>query len=303
MRSHIRRFFVVAPLCVWFLAQPAAALDLNNLFNQLNNNPDLVNAIGSTVKNLSDANRTIGPKEEQEIGNGLASNMLGAAPLVADASLQRYVNDVGVWVASQSEAVGVNWRFGVIDTNTINSFAMPGGIVFITRGLLAQMHSEAELACVLGHETTHVLRHHHVRAIQSGAGKDALGNALQGVVAYKGNQQAQQIGANLASGFSEVYVRGLDKDDEFAADITGMVLCARAGYNPYALPAVLQTLDALNPQDSNLQLMFSTHPSPRARLDKIDQVVGDRLEPWASGTENTSRFNAIAAKYGVKTAP
>ncbi|GGP23403.1 M48 family metalloprotease [Silvimonas iriomotensis] len=278
-------------------AAPVQAANLGDILNQLNNNPDLVNAIGGTVKNLTNANRTIGPQEEQEIGNGLASNMLGAAPLVNDSNLQRYVNDVGVWVASQSGATGINWRFGVIDTNTINSFAMPGGVVFITKGLLAQLHSEAELACVLGHESTHVLRHHHIRAIQSAAGKDALSNALQGVVAYKGNQQAQQIGANLASGFSEVYVRGLDKSDEFEADINGMVLCARAGYNPYALPAVLQTLDALNPQDSNLQMMFSTHPSPRARLDKIDQVVGDRLEPWASGTENTLRFGAATARY------
>jgi predicted Zn-dependent protease len=276
---------------------PVEAANLNDILNQLNNNPDLVNAIGGTVKNFANANRTIGPQEEQQIGNGLASNMLGAAPLVNDPNLQRYVNDVGVWVASQSGVTGINWRFGVIDTNTINSFAMPGGVVFITKGLLAQLHSEAELACVLGHESTHVLRHHHIRAIQSAAGKDALSNALQGVVAYKGNQQAQQIGANLASGFSEVYVRGLDKSDEFEADINGMVLCARAGYNPYALPAVLQNLDALNPQDSNLQMMFSTHPSPRARLDKIDQVVGDRLEPWSGGTENTIRFGAATAHY------
>lgn len=288
------------------LATSAFALDLNNVLDKLNNNPDLVNALSGTVKGVVDANRTITPQEEQSIGNGLASNMLGAAPLVKDEALQRYVNDVGAWVASQSGASGVKWRFGVIDTDTINSFAMPGGVVLVTRGLLGQMQSEAQLACVLGHESTHVLRHHHLRAIQSSAGRDALSNAVQGAIAYKGSNAGKQIGANLASGFSEVYVRGLDKDDEFEADITGMVLCARAGYNPYALAAVLQNLDALNPADGNLQLLFATHPTPRTRLDKIDAVVDDQLEPYASGVENTVRFQSFAKRYskvGLTTTP
>ncbi len=288
---------LASPMLV--LAAPAQALDLNGVLDKLNNNPDLVNALSGTVKGVVNANRSISPQEEQSIGDGLASNMLGAAPLVNDAALQRYVNDVGTWVASQSGASGFNWRFGVIDTDTINSFAMPGGIVLLTRGLLGQMQSEAQLACVLGHETTHVLRHHHLRAIQSSAGRDALSNAVQGAIAYKGSNAGKQIGANLASGFSEVYVRGLDKDDEFEADVSGMVLCARAGYNPYALAAVLQALDALNPTDGNLQLLFATHPSPRARLDKIDAVVGAQLEPMPTASKTlraSSRLPSATAR-------
>ena len=294
----LRTLIVVAALSLCIA--PAYA-DLNNILDKLNNNPDLVNALSGTVKGLADANRSIGPQEEQSIGDGLASNMLGAAPLVNDPALQQYINNVGTWVASQADASTVKWRFGVIDTATINSFAMPGGVVFVTRGLLAQLQSEAQLACVLGHEATHVLRHHHLRAIQSAAGRDALSNAVQGAIAYNGSNTGKQIGANLASGFSEVYVRGLDKGDEFEADVTGMVLCARAGYNPYALVAVLQTLGALNPADGNLQLLFATHPSPRERLDKIDTVVGDQLEPYAGGTENTLRFDAFAKRYGKPT--
>ncbi|GAA5786218.1 peptidase M48 [Chitiniphilus shinanonensis] len=278
-------------LCALALAAalPAQALDLGKIVDKLNENPDLVNAVGGVIQNTVDANRTIGPQEEATIGDGLAANLLGAAPLVKDAELQRYVNQVGQWLASRSDSPGLNWRFGVIDSPNVNSFATPGGVILITRGLYRELRNESELAGVLAHEINHVLLHHQIRAIQSGKGREALGSALQGFTSYKqGN--ARQLGANAISGMSEVFVRGLDKDDEYEADVRGMVLAARAGYNPYSLVSVLQTLGEINPSDSTVQLMFSTHPTPAERLNKIDQVVGDKLERYADGVEETRRF-------------
>jgi predicted Zn-dependent protease len=283
------------------LAQPALALDLGNLLKPLGGNDSdsksgVINNVFDAGKSLYEANRDIGPEEEKLIGDGLAANVLGATPLMNNQALQRYVNQVGRWVADQAGKTPVNWRFGVTDDPDLNSFSTPGGAILITKGLLLKLRNESELACVLGHEVTHTLKHHHTRAIQASKGKDALGSVLQGVVAYKGNSTNHQLGANAIKGISEVQVRGLDKGDEFEADIEGMVLCARAGYNPYALVGVLQTLDAINPADEGVALMFGTHPSPADRLAKIDEIVGDKLDAYAGGIEDTARFRSIVGR-------
>ena len=131
----------------------AQALDLN-----LNK---LVDMVGKT-KNL----KTVDEAGEVEIGQGVAANLLGAAPLVNDEALQAYVNQLGWWLAQQTERRDLNWRFGVLDTDSVNAFAAPGGYVFITKGLLLNMRSEAELAGVLAHEISHVLQRHHLNYIK-----------------------------------------------------------------------------------------------------------------------------------------
>ncbi|KAF0812036.1 Beta-barrel assembly-enhancing protease [Andreprevotia sp. IGB-42] len=297
---------IAAVLLPLLIAQPALAIDLGNLLKPLSGNNadskgDIVNSVFDAGKNLIEANRDIGPAEEKVLGDGLAANILGAQPLLNNPAVQRYVNQIGRWVADQAGQSGVAWRFGVTDDPDLNSFSTPGGAILITKGLLLKLRNEAELACVLGHEVTHTLKHHHTRAIQASKGKDALGNVLQGVVSYKGGSANHQLGANAIKGLSEVQVRGLDKNDEFEADINGMVLCARAGYNPYALVGVLQTLDAVNPQDGSVALMFGTHPSPAERLSKIEELAGDKLDAYAGGTEDTARFRSIVGK--LPTAP
>ena len=299
----MKRTLSVALLAM-LLAQPALALDLGDLLKPLTKDNSgggtdtsgVISNVIDATKSLTEANRTISPQEEKVIGDGLAANILGARPLLNNQAVQHYVNEVGRWVADQAGPNDINWRFGVIDDMDINSFSTPGGAILITKGLLLKLRSEAELACVLGHEATHTLKHHHTRAIQASQNKDAFGHILQGIVAYKGNGQNQQLGANVIKGVSEVQVRGLDKGDEFEADINGMVLCARAGYNPYALVGVLQTLDEINPADSSVALMFATHPSPSERLSKIDEVVGDKLDAYANGLDDTARFHSIVGR-------
>jgi predicted Zn-dependent protease len=250
-------------------------------------NLDLNHAIES-VKNVGRATKEIGEPEEIAIGRDLAATLLGAAPLVNDPAMQRYVNNVGRWLAAQTERPGLPWQFGVLDAPQINAFAVPGGTVFITRGLLEKMKSEAELAGVLGHEITHVLKKHHLKAIQKGAMTALAGDALQMAV------QNRNAAANekLVSFGKEMYSRGLDKDDEFEADRVGVVIAARAGYDAYGLPAVLQTLQAMNPQDSGLALMFKTHPAPAARLDALDAKMQPTLDAWSGQPQLAERFRA-----------
>ncbi|HMJ50227.1 MAG TPA: M48 family metalloprotease [Burkholderiales bacterium] len=241
--------------------------------------------------------RDVNEKEEVEIGSGIASNLLGAAPLVPDANVQKYVNLIGSWVAQQSERSNLQWHFGVLDTNDVNAFATPGGYVFITKGLLLKMQSEAELAGVLGHEIGHVLKKYHLKAIQKNAQMGLFADAFS-IAAQSGKNTAaftKVVGAG-----TELYARGLDKEDEFEADRIGVVLAARAGYDPYGLPLVLQTLADLNPQDSSLALMFKTHPAPTARLEALGKEM-TVLDRYAAQPELATRFvKTLGSRQEIK---
>ncbi len=216
--------------------------------------------------------------------------LLTTAPLVEDAALQRYVNRVGRWVALHTERPELEWHFGVLDTDTVNAFAAPGGYIFITRGLMARLRSEAELAGVLAHECVHVLERHHLQAVQKGARLDLAAAVVGSAVENDKRQQLDRI----ASGFKELYARGLDKEDEFSADRKGMVIATRAGYSPYGLAASLQTLAAMDPGDSSLAFMFKTHPGPGQRLERLDPDF-PRLEAFAGQPEVDARFERFAA--------
>lgn len=227
------------------------------------------------------------PSREEEIrlGREIAGNLLGAAPLVQDAQLQAYVNKVGRWVALQSNRPDWPWHFGVIESEDLNAFAAPGGWVLITKGLYRNLKNEAELAGVLGHEIGHVVRKHHLKLLQKqqllSAGAGLLGGKLG-----KDNQTVQKV---IGSG-AEVCARSLDKDAEFEADRIGVVLSARAGYEPYGLPEVLQTIGHASKDDSRVTLLFKTHPHPDDRLAKLGDAIGDRLDPVQDGKTLDQRF-------------
>lgn len=236
--------------------------------------------------------------QEAELGAGVASNLLGAAPLVNDAELQRYVNRVGLWLALQTERSDVTWRFGVLDTADLNAFATPGGYIFITRGLFGILRTEAELAGVLAHEIAHVLQKHHLNAIQknaaTGIGADALGIFLD----QKASGLKREALGRLVGTGTEIYARGLDRDDELEADRMGVVIAARAGYDPYGLAAVLQRLDAVNPEAGPVALMFKTHPKPADRLQALERILAPGLEPYAAQPAVAERFLGEATRTG-----
>src|SRR3954470_13413035 len=174
--------------------------------------------------------------DEFKIGRQLAGNLLGAVPLSKDAKVQRYVNRVGRWVASQSDRPELKWYFGVLDSDDVNAFALPGGYVFVTRGLFNLLASEAELAGVLGHEVGHVMLQHHLKVLQQsqmvGVVSGLVGSQVGGDVVTQG----------LLGKGAEAVARGLDKSAEFEADRVGVVLAVRAGYSPYGLPGALRKI-------------------------------------------------------------
>jgi predicted Zn-dependent protease len=245
-----------------------------------------INKLLDAAKNVGKATSEIGEKEEIEIGRDIASKLLGAAPLAASDAMQRYVNNVGRWLASQTERPDLPWHFGVLEAPQLNAFATPGGNIFITRGLFERMKSEAELAGVLAHEIAHVLKKHHLKAIQKNAQLELAGTAVSTFARQDHNTANRE---KLLGAGTELFSRGLDKSDELEADRLGVVIAARGGYDAYGLPSVLQTLQAMNPQDSGLALMFKTHPTPAERLGALE-AMQPTLDAYAAQPQLAERF-------------
>lgn len=221
-------------------------------------------------------------EEEIQIGREITGNLLGASPLVKDDALQRYVNQVGRWVANQSERPDLPWHFGVIESEDLNAFAAPGGYVIITKGLYRRMQNESQLAGVLGHEVAHVVKKHHLKVLQ----KQQLLNIGAGLLGEKYGKDNQTVEKVIGSG-AEIMARGLDKDAEYEADRMGMVLAIRAGYEPYGLPEVLQAISETSKEDKSVALLFKTHPHPDDRLARLAESSGSRLDKVTGKTLQT----------------
>lgn len=258
-------------------------------------------SIGKLFGGLKGLSGKVTPEEERAFGREAAATLLGAEPALADAAVQRYVNRVGLWVALQTDRPELAWRFAVLDDGDVNAFAAPGGYVFVTKGLLQMLESEAELAGVLGHEVAHVVRKHHLNALT----KDKRMSALTGLASDKiggDDPRKREMTAKLLTGVKTLYSRGLDKTDEFQADRNGVVNAARAGYDPGGLVGVVQKLDALDPGASGVALLFKTHPLPADRLAVLDDLFAtgelDRLE----GVEGRERYRNVLRSILAKPA-
>ncbi len=251
------------------------------------NAPAATNASGSATESKSPAFNLKKPSQAEEIqlGREITGNLLGAAPLVKDDALQQYVNQVGRWVATQSERPDLPWHFGVIESEDINAFAAPGGYVIITKGLYRKLSSEADLAGVLGHEIGHVIKKHHLKVIQKQQ-LLSLGASLLGERVAKDNNTVQKL---IGSG-AEICARSLDKDAEFEADRIGVVLAGRAGYDPYGLPAVLAEIGHTGKDDGSVALLFKTHPHPDERLARLGEATGNRLDKITTGKTLENRL-------------
>lgn len=238
---------------------------------------------------------TTGPTEADEISMGqtFAATLLGAKPLLNNPAVQSYVNQLGRWLALQTNRPDLPWTFGVIDDMGFNAFATPGGNILITKGLLLRVRNESELAGVLAHEIAHVVQKHHLNAMKKSAllstGKDIY-ESQSGA-----NPLAKEVLGNVVK---ELVVKGLDKGDEYDADREGMVIAAKAGFDPYGLPAVLQTLQAHSASDAGFELLFSTHPSPQDRLEKLESNARGRFDGLggASGMTIEQRLPGLRGK-------
>jgi predicted Zn-dependent protease len=274
---------LVAAAVLMAAALPASA-QLGGILNKLQQN-NLLNlapsapaaSTGDVFQLLSESLDKIDEPREIEIGRQLASLLLGSKPLHPDMALQRYVNRLGRWISLQSARPHLPWSFGVLDDAGFNAFAAPGGYIFVTKGLVDRV-DEAELAGILAHEITHVTDKHHLKALRAKASTgliaQVVGSQVRGAAAGMVSQHAVAL-------FRSVYSSGLDQGDEFDADRNGVALAARAGFDPYGLPSVLQQLRTATPDNQLFTLTLSTHPPAQQRLENLEQAMGNRLDALA----------------------
>ena len=247
------------------------------------------NDIMSLAGDVRHAVAPISLDEEEQIGRESAAVLLGATKPVNDPALQQYVNRVGRWVASHSDRPDLPWKFAVLNDTDIDAYAAPGGYVFLTKGLILRLHSEAELAGVLGHEITHVVRKHHLKEIRRDSRIALVGKAAQ--LEMQANGYSTQALAQIATAAKTVYSRGLDKGDELQADREGVVLAARSGYDPYGLLEVLQMLQSVDPKNSKVALLLKTHPSPETRIKALSAAMqAGNIQRYGNQVEGTQRY-------------
>ena len=279
-------------------APPAQAqLDLGRML-------DLGRKALEVAPKIQEATKEYTVEEEVALGEGIAAGFLGAIRLHPDERLQRYVNRIGRWLALQSERPDLPWTFGVIDTDIINAFAMPGGTVVVSHGLVKRLANESELAGVLAHEIAHVLKKHQLAAIQSDAGWSAAATGAKAVAADRIGRSGDVLGlkSQLANAGVDLvkdglFLRPLDRSMEYEADRIGVVIAARGGYDPYGLVAVLGMLAQVKPEESGASITFSTHPSPADRLAELEKVVPGALEQYARQPQVEGRFRqAVGAR-------
>ncbi len=235
--------------------------------------------------------------EAQEIALGRASDVevRKQYKVYPSPALQSYVNRVGQKVAERSHRPNLHYRFTVLDTPEINAFALPGGYVYITRGILAYLNSEAEMAAVLGHEVGHVTARHGVRQ-QSAAQAANIGISIASIFVPELNTQ---IGQDLTNLFGGALLSGYGRDHELEADRLGADYLARTDYDPQAMIRVVGVLKNQELFDAEIAKQegraprryhgtFATHPDNDTRLQ---QVVGEAGHlTVANPIENKSEF-------------
>lgn len=208
--------------------------------------------------------------EERKLGEGVSEKLRHDFGVYQDKAVAKYVSLVGSVLAQASSRPGLEWEFIVLDTDGVNAFAAPGGIVHITRGALGLINNEAELAGVLGHEIAHVTAKHTVRSIQKNKVVSLTADEVGG-----GSLTAGVIARLVEASYKGIINNAFDRDDEIESDKVGVTLANKVGYAPGALADVLARLEERNTDREEPNGLFASHPLIKDRLANIAKVIRD----------------------------
>jgi len=230
-----------------------------------------VTASGCVMNPATGRNQIMLISEAQEIqmGREYDPQIVASIGLYPDAALQQYIQQLGARLAATGERPGLPWTFRVVDDPAVNAFAVPGGFVYVTRGILAHLNSEAELASVVGHEIGHVTARHTVSQM-SNQQLAGLGLAVGSIVSSGFARYA-----GLANSALGILFLKYSRDDESEADDLGLRYLRRTTWDAREMPVVFQMLEQMSASEGGSQLptWLATHPSPANRREHIAALL------------------------------
>ena len=227
--------------------------------------------------------------QEIQIGQEMDPQVRQEMGLYENPELQQYVESVAIRLARGSQRPELPWHFSIVDSPAVNAFALPGGYIYVTRGLLAYLNDDAELAGVLGHEIGHVTARHAAQQYSKATGAQ-LGLTLSSIF-FPGTRGYGQL---ASSGLGLLFLK-YGRDDELQADRLGAQYAAQNGWDPQGVQDMLTTLARLDENATDKRGVpnyLSTHPQPADRVEKVDAVV---QQLRASGGDRT--FKSDRADY------
>ena len=214
------------------------------------------------------------PDQEVKVGASEHEKIVQQFGLYDNGAINAYVNEVGQRVTADTERPDVRYKFYVLDSPIVNAFALPGGYIYVSRGLLALANSEAEMASVLGHEAGHITGRHSAERYSRGVVTTLGAGVLGAVLGSKEATQALGVGANL-------YLSSYSRSQENEADSLGIRYLTRGGYDPDAAPSFLYSLQRQSALDAQLAgksgsgfNYFSTHPATADRVSQTRAQAG-----------------------------
>ncbi|MDK1031502.1 MAG: M48 family metalloprotease, partial [Planctomycetia bacterium] len=229
-------------------------------------------ALGCSINPVTGKKEFILISTEQEIAIGAE-----AAPefekefggKVPNQKLQSYVRAVGQKVSALSDR-SMPYEFALLSSDVPNAFALPGGKIYITAGLMRRMTNERQLAAVLGHETGHVAAKHNVKGLQRQVGAAILVEVAVAILEGEAGQKAGKVTEIVTSLANLKYSR----EDEYLSDTLGIKYAAKAGYNPWGMVELLEVLRALSGADPRLfGDMFDSHPLTQKRVEQAKDII------------------------------
>ncbi len=226
--------------------------------------------------------------ESQEIamGRDYDRQVVASIGLYPDSGLQRYIQQFGTRLAATSERPDLPWTFRVVDDPVVNAFALPGGFIYVTRGILAHLNSEAELAGVVGHEIGHVTARHSVSQMS----KQQLAQLGLAVGAIASPELGRYAG--LASQALGVLFLKYSRDNESQADELGLRYLWRAAYDPREMPHVFEMLTRVSQAQGGGRVpeWLATHPDPENRRSRIERDIAAGPQSFAGTAVNRDSY-------------
>lgn len=228
---------------------------------------------------------------EVQFGREVAARVLGKFGLHDKEELTRYVNLVGKSVAAFTGRPELDFRFGVLDTDSINAYAAPGGYVFVTRGALREMQGEAQLAAVLAHEIAHIDQRHIVSELNVRASGDSPVAGFARFMGGAGDPTKMAFLKTVDKAVEILFERGYRAEDEREADRTAAAYLAISGYDPDALASYLERVKEKKGED--MSVLRRTHPPFEERINALRETIAEEGLEGQDYNKGRGRFDGV----------